>query len=151
MFSSLETEVIVTIVATVLAAIALIVSICSFVLASKSYKLTPKRELLKTLMGTRYVLANLMADRRKDELGNQFYTALNTVSVVFSNDEGVLDALREYRSKDNRPKDLLVVLKSMAKAADVEDNYHFEDEQLMEPFVPNVHTESSSDGEKPLT
>jgi len=149
MLESLETETIVAIAATAVAAIALAVSIGSFRLASKSYRLTPKRELLKTLVGTRYVLAEAMADRRKDELGNRFFTALNTVSVVFGNDEKVLDALREYRTKKSRPEDLAVVLQAMAEAADVEDNYHFEDEQLMEPFVPNAGTGSSSGGEQP--
>ena len=123
-------------VATVVSMLALVVSGLTYMLAVKSYELTPKRELLKTLMGTRYVLTAPLKPKRDEELGNTFYTALNQASVVFSDDEHVLEALRVFDRNVHNTENLTDVLRAMAVAADVEDSYHFEDEKLMQPFGP---------------
>ena len=116
--------------------LSLTISGCSFYVAWKRYTLTPKCELLKTLMGTRYVLTEIMESKRKEALGNSFFTALNQASVVFGDDKDVIDALRVFQRNSANTANITDVLREMAKSAKVRDNKLFNDDTLMKPLTP---------------
>ena len=104
-------------------------------LADQSERRRMRRDVLRRLVGTRHMII----PGAKPGQG-EFYAALNEVVVAFSDDDEVIEALRQFDklvARGFQPEDLNLLVQPMARAAEMGPL----DEHLLEHFVaPNPST-----------
>ena len=110
-----------------------VVSLFSAWWSYRRYQLAPKRDTLRRLVGSRYmVVAPRTATLARTY--HEFYTALNEVPIVFNRDDHVIDLAARF-SRDPESQSLVALIRAMAVAAKVGMD-RVDDRFLYEPLSP---------------
>ena len=104
-------------------------------LADQSERRRMRRDVLRKLVGTRHMIVK----GAKPGQG-EFWIALNEVVVAFSDDDEVMEALRQFDklvARGFQPEDFVLLTQAMARAAEMGP---LDGHLLEHPFAPNPTT-----------
>lgn len=112
----------------------LLATCVSFYLNRQHTKNLLKRDVLRRLVGNRFVLTKLGVGSKGEP-----FIALNETFVVYADHPEVISALRKMHENlalpDRMPDNLLSLVKAMAKAANV-PIHQLNDDFFLRPFTP---------------
>ncbi len=94
-----------------------------------------RRDVLRKLVGTRHMIV-----QGAKSVQGEFFAALNEVVVAFSDDDEVMEALRQFDklvARGFRPEDFVLLAQAMARAAEMGP---LDEHLLGHPFAPNPTT-----------
>lgn len=99
--------------------------------AREIYKLHPKRDVLRRLVGSSHLLTPAMAGYGSKA---EPLTALNEAVAVFANDATVVEKLLDFKRNAGRSELLVPLFRAMADSAEV-NLEPFDDDFLITPFT----------------